>query len=164
MVAKPEGDLAVTLTLTPEHVLPVAAVNNTVCSVPSCAARMLVGKTFGTVPPITAPAVHEVASVVSAVKVVPAAHGRHRVELLHSVLLLARKVSADDEMDVWVNTPLLVAIESTAWLRTVVADVLLSQVSARLGIPHTLDGQALVLPRGSTNSPESYVPFSLSSR
>ncbi len=153
-----------TLTLTREHVLPVAAVNNTVCSVPSCAARILVGKTFGTVPPITVPAVHEVASVVSAVKVVPAGHGRHWVELLHSVMLLARKVSADDEMDVLVNTPLLAAIKSTTWLRTVVADVLLSQVSARLGVPHTLVGQTLEPPRGSKNSPESYAPFSLSSR
>lgn len=153
-----------TLTLTPEHVLPVAAVNNTVCDVPSCALRSLVGAILGNGLPNTGPAVHAVGLVVSAVKVVPAANGKHKLPSPHGVVLLARKVSADSDMDFSFNTPLLVAIKSTVWLRTVVAAVVLSQVLARLGEPRTLDGQALVPPRGSTNSPESYVPFSLSSR
>ncbi len=164
MVDKPEGDLAVTLTLTSEHVLPVAAVNNTVWDVPSCALRSLVGAMLGNGLPKTVPAVHAVGLVVSAVKVVPAANGKHKLPSPHRVVLFARKLSADDEMDVCFNTALLVAINSTVWLRTVVADVLLSQVSARLGAPRTLVGQALEPPRGSTNSPESYASFSLASR
>ena len=123
----------------------------------------LVGAMLGNGLPNTDPAVHAVGLVVSAVKVVPAANGKHKLPSPQRVVLLARKVSADDEIDVWVNTALLVAIRSTVWLRTVVAAVLLSQVLARLGVPRTLDGQALVPPRGSTNSPESYAPFSLSS-
>ena len=155
MVPNPDGDVAVTRTLTPLQVLSVAGVNNTVCSVPSCALKLLVGAILGTGLAETVPAVHVAGLVVSAENVVPAAKGWQVLLSGQSVVLLARKTSTDDEIATFVKIALLVAINSMVWLRTVVAAVLLSQVMARLGVPRTPVGQTLDPPRWRTNSPAS---------
>ena len=155
MVTVPAGDVAVTLNVLPEQVLPSAAVRRTECTVPSWAARSELGTTLPTNAGTGAAAVHSATLEVVAVKVVPLASGKHFDPSEHCVTLLARKFIAPEVELSAVRSALLLDINRTIWLRTVVAAVWLSQVLDRAGVAQEPVAQESLPPRGNTNSPAS---------
>jgi hypothetical protein len=166
-VSLPEGDFAVIRKITPEQVFPSAGVSNIWCTEPSWTVKSERDLMLSTLLGATAPATHAVASEDSALNVVPDARGKQGAAPgvpPQGVVLFARNVSCRALDETIVITASLVAINSVTCARTVVADVVLSQVLARLGLPQLPDEQLALAPRRSTNSPSSYDPFSLSSR